>query len=198
MKKGVLLFLSMALITGLQAQSLFELGVKTGLNLSIQTTKGAATNVESEFKPGVHIGAYGNFFILEKVAAQLELMYSQKGSKWSDPYFSGKDNLAYVDLPLLIRYQPIDLVNIHAGPQFSFLTGARQIPDDGEAMDASEYYKGTDFGLVVGAELNLPIKLSIAIRYIEGFSVTTESTYYIDQWKNRVFQLSLSYALWRE
>ena len=198
MKKELLFLLSLFMFTGLHAQSLFELGVKTGVNLSTQTTKGAATNVDSQFKPGFHAGAYGNFFILEKVAAQLEIMFSQKGSKWSDPYFSGKDNLSYVDIPVLVRFQALDLISIYAGPQFSLMTGAKQIPDGEDAIDASGYYKSTDFGVVVGAELNLPMKLSIALRYIEGFSVTTESTYYIDQWKNRVIQLSLSYPILSE
>ncbi len=198
MKKELLVLLLMFIFTGLHAQSLFELGAKAGLNLSTQTTKGAATNVDSQFKPGFHAGAYGNFFFLEKVAAQVELMYSRKGSKWSDPYFSGQDNLSYVDIPVLVRFQVLDLVNVYAGPQFSFMTCAKQIPDGEEAIDASGYYKSTDFGVVVGAELNLSMKLSIGIRYIEGFSVTTESTYYIDQWKNRVIQVSLSYPILSE
>ena len=61
--------------------------------------------------------------------------------------------------------------------------------------DATGYYKKTDIGLVVGAEVNLSLKLNIAVRFVEGFSVTTEPTYYIDEWKNRVIQISVGYTI---
>jgi len=195
MKRVILFVLAILICTGIQAQIHYEAGIKTGLNVSTQTTKGEATNVESSWKPGFHAGVYGTVFFLEQLAAQLEIMYSQKGSKWEDPYFSGKDNLSYIDIPVLARFQIIDLVNVHAGPQFSFLAGAKQIPDGEDSYDASSYYKKTDIGLVVGAEVNLSLKLNIAVRYVEGFSVTTEPTYYIDEWKNRVIQISVGYSI---
>jgi hypothetical protein len=151
--------------------------------------------VESSWKPGFHAGVYGAVFFLDKLAAQLEIMFSQKGSKWTDPYFSGKDKLGYIDIPVLVRFQLIDRVNIHAGPQFSFLACAKQIPDDMDSYDAMDYYKKTDMGVVAGAEVNLTSKLYIAVRFVEGLSVTTEPTYYIDEWKNRVVQLSLSFSI---
>ena len=135
-------------------------------------------------------------FYTEKIAIQLEFLYSQKGSVWSDPDYSGDEVVSYIDLPLMARFQAWDLLNIHAGPQFSFLTRAWRMPDDEVAYSVSEYYDEVDVGLLVGAELNLPIKLNIALRYIEGMIVTTDSRYYPDPWKNRVFQLSLSYAIW--
>jgi len=65
---------------------------------------------------GFHIGGYGNYFILEPLAVQAELLLSQKGSKWSDPYFSGKDRLCYIDIPLLVRFQALEFLNVHADP----------------------------------------------------------------------------------
>lgn len=195
MKKVVLLGLSILISCGLHAQLKYEAGLRAGLNVSTQTTKGEATNVESSWKPGFHGGIFGTVFLLDKLAAQLEVLYSQKGSKWTDPYFSGKDNLGYIDIPVLVRFQVMDLVNVHAGPQFSFLTCAKQIPDDMDSYDASSYYGNTDIGLVVGAEVNLSMKLNIAVRFVEGLSVTTSPAYYIDEWKNRVIQVSIGYIL---
>jgi hypothetical protein len=79
--------------------------------------------------------------------------------------------------------------------QFSFVVCARQIPDDMDPYDASDYYKTTDIGLLVGAEVNLSMKLNIAVRFVEGFSVTTEPTNYLDEWKNRVLQISVGYTI---
>ena len=197
MKKLVLVGITILISCALQAQLKYEAGVRGGFNLAIQTTTGEGTNVESGWKPGFHAGAYGTVFFLDKLAGQLEILFSQKGSIWTDPYFSGKDNLGYIDIPVLVRLQLMDLVNIHAGPQFSILACAKQIPDDMDPYDAMDYYTKTDVGVLVGVEVNLPMKLNIALRFVEGLSVTTEPTYYLDEWKNRVIQLSLSYALFR-
>ena len=198
MKKAVLILGASFIFAGIFAQIGYELGAKTGLNLSTQSTGRAATNVETNWKPGFHIGIYGSLFYSEKMAGQLEILYSQKGSVWSDPYFSGKEVVTYIDIPVTARFQVLDLLNIHAGPQFSFFTGAWRIPDDGIYQSVTEYYDQVDVGLVVGAELNLPVKLNLTIRFIEGLMVTTDSRFYTDPWKNRAFQLSLSYTVWGE
>ena len=196
MKKLILLGYSIFICTGINAQLWSEAGIRAGANVSTQFTNSADTNVETNWKPGVHIGIFGVLFYTEKMAGQLEFLYSQKGSVWSDPDYSGDEGVSYIDLPLTARFQVLEELNIHAGPQFSFLTRAWRMPDDEVAYSVSEYYDEVDVGLLVGAELNLPIKLNIALRYIEGMIVTTDSRYYPDPWKNRVFQLSLSYAIW--
>jgi hypothetical protein len=198
MKKLILLGYSIFVCTGINAQLWYEAGIRAGANVSTQYTSGATTNVETNWKPGVHIGIFGSLFYTEKMAGQLEFLYSQKGSVWSDPFYSGEEVVSYIDVPLTARFQAWDLLNIHAGPQFSFFTGALRRPDDGVAHSVSEYYDEVDVGLMVGAELNLPIKLNIAVRYIESLIVSTDSRYYADPLKNRVFQLSLSYAIWGE
>ena len=196
MKKLILIGYSIFICTWIDAQLWSESGIRAGANVSTQYTSSADTNVETSWKPGVHIGIFGTLFYTEKMAGQIEFLYSQKGSLWNDPYYSGEEVVSYIDLPLMARFQAWDLLNIHAGPQFSFLTRAMRIPDDEAAHSITEYYDEVDVGLLVGAELNLPIKLNIALRYIEGMIVTSDSRYYPDPWKNRVLQLSLSYPIW--
>jgi len=198
MKKLILLGCSILVCTGIHAQLWYEAGIRAGVNVSTQFTSEATTNVETSWKPGFHIGIFGSLVYTEKIAAQLEFLYSQKGSQWSDPDYSGEEVVNYIDLPLTARFQVLDLLNIHAGPQFSFLTRAWRMPEDGAAYKISEYYDEVDVGLVVGVELNLPIKLNIALRYTEGLMRASDSRYYTEPWKNRVFQLSLSYAIWGE
>ena len=151
--------------------------------------------METNWKTGVHIGIFGSLFYTEKIAAQLEFLFSEKGSVWHDPDYSGDEVVNYIDVPLTARFQVLDMLNIHAGPQFSFFTRAWRMSDDEAAYSISEYYDEVDVGLLVGVELNLPIKLNIALRYTEGMLRASDSRYYTDPWKNRVFQLSLSYAI---
>ena len=175
------------------AQSDIGFGIKAGMNLSSQKVVGEGTNVNTKTLAGFHIGGYCNYFILEPLGIQAELLVSQKGSKWSDPYFSGKDRLCYIDIPILIRYQALEFLNVHAGPQFGFLMKAKQIPDDGDKMDAKEYYKGTDIGLAFGVQGNLPHNVNVTLRYILGLSNITTEVEYWEGWKNNVFQISVGY-----
>ena len=149
MKKLILLGYSIFVCTGIHAQLWYEAGIRAGANVSTQNTSGAATNVETNWKPGVHIGIFGSLFYTEKIAGQLEFLFSEKGSVWCDPDYSGEEVVYYIDVPLTARFQALNLLNIHAGPQFSFFTRAWRMPDAGVAYSISEYYDEVDVGLVV-------------------------------------------------
>ncbi len=90
--KVTIIFLSamIFMFTDLVAQLDPGFGVKAGINISTQKTIGEGINVNTKSLVGFHLGVYGNYFFLEQLAVQLELLYSQKGSKWSDPYFTGR------------------------------------------------------------------------------------------------------------
>ncbi|MFO7853128.1 MAG: hypothetical protein ACQERS_02285 [Bacteroidota bacterium] len=84
-----------------------------------------------------------------------------KGSKWDDSYTNTKDLLTYIDLPVLIKYQPVKLLNIHRGPQFGYLVSALQEDISGdEKIDIKDWYNNAEIGLAVGAEANLPFTRS--------------------------------------
>jgi len=170
-------------------------GVKAGINISNHKTTGEGENVNTNPLVGFHIGGYGHYFILEPLAVQGELLFSQKGSKWDDPYFSGKDRVNYIDIPILVRYQFLEYLNVHTGPQLGILVGAKQISDEGDKIDIKDYYKGTDFSLVFGAEGNLPHNINIAIRYILGVSTINTEAEYWEGWKNSVWQISFIYRI---
>lgn len=175
------------------AQSKLGVGFKIGPSFCNQVTTGEGRNVETQNLTGIHLGIYGNYFILEPLAVQLELHYSQRGSKWSDLQFSGKDKLGYIDIPILIRYQIIEYLNVHVGPNFGFLVSAKQIPDEGEKLDVKEYYNSTDIGLGMGLEGNLPYNINLTLRYVLGLGDATTEVEYWEGWKNNAFQISVGY-----
>ncbi len=176
------------------AQPELGVGLKAGANIATQ--KGSNLDYEIDLKSivGFHVGGYVNYFFSDQAAVQIEIIFSQKGSKWTDDFYSAKDILGYLDIPLLVRYQVIEYLNFHAGPQFGFLMSAKSKYDDGSDEDAKEYYKSTDVGLVLGAEGNLPFKINITIRYILGLS-NIASDELGNTWKNNVFQISVGYRI---
>jgi hypothetical protein len=199
MKKTLtILVLVLGLIgySNVSAQSKLGAGLKAGINFATQTTEGSGAGVAVSQLLGFNAGAYCNFFILDFLAIQPELLISTRGSDWDDPSYDVKDLLTYIDLPVMVRYQPLKYLNIQAGPQFGYLVKASQKDDiSGEVSDINEWYDAIDIGLAFGAELNLPFKVNITARYVLGLIPVTNDVEYIEPWKNNFFQLSVGFRL---
>ena len=171
-------------------------GVKAGLNFSDQSTPGGTTNVDVEDIIRINGGVYFNYFLFDFLAIQPELMISGKGAHWKDQFYNASDILTYIDVPIFIRYQPVKLINVHAGPEFGYRIGAIQKNlENGQKTNINEYYKTTDFGLAFGVEANLPPNINVTIRYVLGLIPVTTNNQYNEPWKNNFFQLSLGYRL---
>ena len=198
MRKNSLLTLCVSLLfsASLTAQPQMGAGVKGGINLATQSTTGSGEGVAVRQLLVFNAGVYGNLFILDFLAVQPELMVSTRGSDWDDPYYNVKDLLTYIDLPLLIKFQPIKYANIHVGPQFGYLLAAKQEDkDNGEIIDIKYLYNALDLGLVLGAEANLPFRINFTVRYVIGLVSATNDVEYIDPWRNNFLQFSLGYRL---
>ena len=171
-------------------------GVKAGLNYANQYTNSTANSVDFKSIIGINAGAYCNYFLLDFLAIQPELMVSGKGSYWKNQYYDAKYNLTYIDLPILIKYQPVSQVNIHAGPQLSYLVSANQKDfGNNQKTNVMDYYYKFDLGLAFGVEANLPFKVNLTIRYVLGLNTATTGAEYTETWENKSFQISLGYRI---
>lgn len=181
------------------AQPAIGFGVKAGINISKQSTSIETQNVEAIDLKGLlrlNGGAWFSLFITDRLAVQPELLISGKGTDWNDPSYNVRDLLTYVDLPVMIRYQVIKLVNIQAGPQIGYLLVAKQKDNaSGDVIKINDYYKKPDFAIAVGVEANLPAKINVTARYVFGLTHVTTDVQYIDPWINNFFQLSVGYRL---
>lgn len=175
------------------------LGIKGGANFATQNTSSLLPSVEISTSniTGFVGGAYLNYFFGDKSAIQIELLYSRKGSAseillGGSSVQSNDNKLTYFDIPVLFRWQIIKFLNIHAGPQFSILTKA--VTEDGTTSeDIKDELKNSDFGLIIGAEANLPLRLNLTARYIYGLSNVSEIEDL--EIKNSTFQLTLGIRL---
>lgn len=169
-------------------------GIKGGINVSDQVTSGKSGNVDVNNILRYNGGAYFNYFFLDKLAVQSELLISGKGSDWVDPVYDARDLLTYIDLPVLIRYQIFNFLNLHAGPQVGYLLSAKQKDNtSGEVISINDYYKKVDLGMVIGAEVNLSFRINLTVRYAIGLIPSTTDVEYIEPWLNNFFQISAGY-----
>jgi hypothetical protein len=177
-------------------QPKFGYGIKAGINYAGQSTTNKLAEYNLTHIVGINGGGYCNYFLLRQFAVQAELMVSGKGSHWKDTYDDEKDIVTYIDLPILVKYQPAKFVNIHAGPQIGLRLNATQKDmETGTKMNINEYYQTFDYGFVCGVEANLPNNLNLTLRYIFGLFSATTDVMYVDPWKNNLVQLSLGYRI---
>jgi hypothetical protein len=132
--------------------------------------------------------------VSETFGIQPELLYNSVGSKFD---IAGADyvyQLDYVTLPIMLRYNPVPIFNIHLGPQFGFLMSAKA-KYDGDSEDIKDGYKGLDLGAGIGLGVDLPMGLGLSARYVIGLSNIAEEADAEESLKNNTVQLAVSYKL---
>ncbi len=177
-----------------KSQPKFGYGVKAGVNIASQSTTGNDAAIEVKMIPRINAGGYCNYFVNKYLGIQAELLASGKGAHWKDYYDDMKDLLTYVDIPLIIKYQPVGFVNIHLGVQAGLRVLAKQKDlKTGIKSDIKDYYNFTDYSLTGGVEANLPNKINLTLRYVYGLTPATNDVQYVDPWKNNLIQFSVGY-----
>ena len=172
----------------------FGYGIKAGVNVAGQSSSIGGLNIDVKNILGINAGGYCNYFPFSLLGVQGEIMVSGKGAHWKDFYDDKKDLITYIDIPLLVKFQPAGFINIHAGVQAGFRIRATQKDlETGDKIDIKDFYNFSDYGLVGGVEADLPNKINLSVRYIYGLTAATTDVQYVDPWKNYVFQFSLGY-----
>ncbi len=185
MKKSVLLFVAVVAFSAASYAQGVSFGVKAGVNFASQKWEAGGFSVSPDGRTAFHVGGFVTAMFSEKFGLQPELLYNSVGTGEEDFEIA----MDYLSVPVLFRYQPIELLNIHAGPQFGFLLSAKS---DGE--DVKEFTKGLDVGAAVGAGVDLPMGLGFTARYIMGLTnVMDDEDNEGVEVKNNVFQISVTY-----
>ena len=178
MKKS-LLFVMLFLAPLLMNAQGVGVGIKAGANFANQDV----TDIDISSATDFHFGAYLNLNLSDKFGITPEVLYSAYASNWDKV----KVDFDYIAIPVMLRFKPIPLLSLEAGPQFSFLTKAN-VEDIGDVKDQ---LKNNDFGLAFGAGLHLPLGLNAGVRYVLGFTDISDVSQ--QSIKNRTFQI---YAGW--
>ena len=191
MKRIILPVFALAMIAApvlVQAQGI-GLGLKGGVNFANQSIKDIGQQLgdySTQGRTGFHGGAYVVLAFSEKWAIQPEIMYSKQGSEVPD--LNSVNDFNYMSIPVLLRFKPISLISIEAGPQFSSLLSVKDTNGD----SIKDNFKSGDFGLAAGATLHLPLGINAGIRYIWGFSDVSD----VEDWevKNTLGQVFVGWT----
>jgi len=170
MKKLIVLAAALLLCAHAQAQTF---GVKGGVNFANLTGNDADS---FDGMTSYHVGALMEFYILDRISLQPELLYSAQGAKIDGEEYK----LNYVTLPVVAEFDIDGSLSIHAGPQFSLLAS-----DSSDRL--AEEAKNYDFGIAAGLEYEITGGLFLQGRYVWGQRQIFDNA----DVKNSVIQLSL-------
>jgi Outer membrane protein beta-barrel domain len=193
MKKILSLLTLLSVISvGVYAQGISG-GLKLGLNLANQTIKSSdmGFTASPSFRPSIHAGGYLTVMLNEKFGIQPEVLYSGQGYKQN----GGTLAMDYITIPVLFRYNFTPIFSAHLGPQMGFLMSAKAKYDGADEEDMKDYFKGSDIGIAGGVNIDLPMGLNFAARFVKGVSNIIEEDSGDLKYKNYNLQLSVGYKL---
>ncbi|MEP6750769.1 MAG: porin family protein, partial [Bacteroidota bacterium] len=203
--KYTLTFFGLLMVALLHAQSnnlpQWHFGVKADFNLTNISGKGMA----SGYTAGVQGGVYAERTFNNKWSIQPELLLSQNNTKRSDdadfftyyndrgnPYAAKDVKLAYISIPVMLKYNVTPAFSFLAGPQYGLLIV------DAESLITSNFnnsFKKSEFSANAGAQLNVG-RVSIYGRYNQGFSnvqnIPNDNRY---AWRSSHIQLGVAVRL---
>lgn len=159
-----------------------QFGIRAGLS------SGNFSDTNFNAKVGYHVGGYyrlGTGFISVEPGVQFSTKGYEGNVKTTGAVISEKLN--YVDIPVLIRLNVYEFLNVFAGPQASLLL-SRKYELDGNTDTSTEVISGYDIGGVVGLGVSILSGINFQISYDLGLK---SLNYYNTDVKNRVLKLSV-------
>lgn len=184
-----LIFLSMVFNINAQNEKTSNAGIKGGYNLAAVSFDG---DTETGQRHGFHLGFYGESFVSQAVALQVELLYSQQGYELEDGSGTFTQKLDYINVPLLLKIYPDDNFFLEAGPQIGYAISHKEEFDSSFGLfDTSQEFdpQSFDWGVNFGGGFKTDSGVTLGVRYHLGLG----SVYDEGSPRNRVWQFSLGF-----
>jgi len=182
MKKFHTLLVALVLIGSISAQAQLRFGVKGGANFS----KLSSSDPQDQFK---NLTAWHGGLMLELklpiLGIEVDAIYTQNGTKFDAGMAIEDLKNTYIAVPVLVKWYILKVLNIHAGPQFSFLTSSK-LGD----LDYKDQLASNDLQIVFGAGVDLG-RLHGSLRYNLGVKDINASTLNASTLRNNAVMLSV-------
>ncbi|WP_248722241.1 porin family protein [Seonamhaeicola sp. ML3] len=183
------IFFSLIFNLTAQEDSKSNAGLKLGYNLAAVSYDG---ETETGQRNGFHAGLYGESFLSEVVALQIEFLYSQQGYEIEDNGSTFTQKLDYINLPLSLKIYPNSNFFLEAGPQIGLAINHKEEFDSGFGLfNTSQEFdpEKFDWGVNFGGGFKTDSGVSLGVRYHLGMG----DVYDEGSPQNRVWQFSIGF-----
>jgi hypothetical protein len=190
----------LAALPGLCRAQLFSLGLKGGACISSVVGSDAGS---PQTNMGLAGGACATLGLLPWVAIQPEVLYVQKGWKESAEILGttveGDFRINYLEVPVLAKFSFGAVIKpyLAIGPYLATRLGtSAKFSAGGVTVEGNldELVKKSDAGMVIGAGVQTPVRLSFEARYSYGFGSIDDSGEGLDV-KNSALSVLVGYSL---
>ncbi len=174
-------------------------GVKGGLALA-NTYGSDVPDSMSGWKPGFYGGVYGNYSFSPMMAVQGELLFTQKGAKYSYGNVKGSSTINYINIPILLRLNVPNLtfgLAFLGGVDMGVKVSASREQDVGGTKTSGDYenINGFDIGAALGAEACY-MNFLFEARYIHGLTNVPEKVNNVQaEAKNQAICVGVGYQI---
>ena len=158
---------------------------KAYLKPMVGATLATVTNNDNDMKFGLVTGAEVGYMCTDNFGLTAGLLYTQQGAKADGT----KNNLEYINVPVLANVYVAPGLALKAGVQVGFLTKAKA-----EGLDFKELCNKTDFSIPLGASYEFS-DFVIDARYNLGLTNVGKKEYTPSSNKNSVIMLTLGYKI---
>lgn len=165
-------------------------GIKGGYNLASVQYDG---NEETSQRSGFHVGLYGESYLSNFAAIQIEVMYSQQGYEIETNGGTFTQKLNYINVPLSLKLYPVSTFYLEAGPQIGYAISHKETYNANfDLFDTSQEFEPNsfDYGVNFGVGFKSDANVSLGVRYHLGLG----DIYDDGSPKNRVWQFSLGFG----
>jgi len=180
MKKLIPLLILSILVIHSSSYAFLRLGIKAGANFANVTVKNA-NGISYKMKPGFSAGAQADIALLPTLSVRTDLLYVQKGTKFTALNQDNKLNYdEFVVAPFLVMRFPLAKVIpfIQAGPEVGLNTLAKR-ETAGTSHNVGPNFKKSDVSINLGAGIILPFganDLTLDARYNLGLTDINKGT----------------------
>lgn len=204
MKKAILLLVFLVCSVEF-SHGQIEAGIRAGGALAKMELRDVD---ENRIKPSYYLGAFTEVTLTEKFIIRPEIMYSSKGTRFSDHeiYGDGSLNYDYISIPVLLGYEVNEGLKLMVGPEINLLAGYYS-RYRGEIHTLGNPNRKVDWAFNWGIAYSITPRLGVDVRYAHGLRNYFHFVYF-DQDEhvhtlrtvgaNKVFQVGLTYTLFRK
>lgn len=177
-------------------------GIKGGLTMSnLYIDRDDLDDENARF--GYHAGLFSQIMFFETFGVMPEILFTTKGTKAT---YTGlidqtvKFNLSYLELPVLLVFRPVEILEFYTGPYAGLMLGSNIEFSgliDGEDEIDRDNFNTLDYGFVAGIAMNFG-NVKAGLRYsigLQKLADTNVTNILLGDSKNAYGQLYIAFRI---